>query len=243
MNEKYLSPRIVKHCLPVWNDGHYKHATHEAMIQVEQALKEKGLIQKGSNIFGHTLISNLFGSGDKVKTTRLRVPLGEELQQQAEKYFQGVFSYYRNYIAHDGSQIDERIGFRVMIIASELLDLIDASSLSFSDIGGVKGLISIGEFASEQQIVDVLQYLEPQFLPDGIVDGLFEELLEKFGFGDRQLGALFELDLIRYFEDDYVPSTEERQEVWNRFSPPDTLAHFEITDLGWEFIKKIQGQT
>ena len=41
--EDLLSPRIHKHCLPLWQDGYYKHAAHEAMIQVEQALKGKEL--------------------------------------------------------------------------------------------------------------------------------------------------------------------------------------------------------
>ena len=36
-----LHPRIEKHCEILFDDGHYKHAASEAMIQVELALKEK----------------------------------------------------------------------------------------------------------------------------------------------------------------------------------------------------------
>jgi hypothetical protein len=56
--EEILSQRIKKHCLPLFNDSHYKHAAHEAMIQMEQALKEKGRVK--DKRFGTTLISSLF---------------------------------------------------------------------------------------------------------------------------------------------------------------------------------------
>jgi hypothetical protein len=114
------------------------------MILVEQALKEKGLTKENYKKYGQTLITSLFRTGGKERSVKLRIPLGEDLQAQAEAFFQGVFSYYRNYTAHDGSRVDKRISLRIMIIASELLDLIDASALSFSDIGGVDGLIARG---------------------------------------------------------------------------------------------------
>ncbi len=71
------------------------------MVHVEMALKEKGKVEDIQ--FGAKLIGDLFAGKSGV---RLRVPLGEELQVQAEQYFKGVFSYYRNYAAHDGSRID-----------------------------------------------------------------------------------------------------------------------------------------
>jgi hypothetical protein len=234
--EEILSSRIVKHSLPLWKDGYYKHAAFESMTQVEQALKEKGLVTNKSKVYGHTLISNLLGlSGKSVK---LRIQLGDDLQPQAEEFFKGVFGYYRNYVAHDGSKIDKTIGLRVMIIASELLDMIDASYLSFADLGGIDGLIKIGEFSSKQQIYEVLDNLESQFLPDGDTDGLFEELFTSFGIIDRQLNALIDLDLVRYIEEDYFPSLEEMSEAW-KFPPPQTMAHFEITDLGKRFMDEI----
>jgi uncharacterized protein (TIGR02391 family) len=156
--EQLLSPRIAKHCIPLYNDGHFKHAAHEAMIQVELALKEKGQVK--DNRFGHTLMESLFGVGGKGQYIRLWVPLGQELQSQAEQLFKGTFAYYRNYSAHDGSKIDQYQCLRIMILASELLDLIDASSLSFSDIGGVEGLIKAGAFASKEQVLGLLDLLD-----------------------------------------------------------------------------------
>lgn len=234
--EELLSPRISKHCIPLFQEGHYKHAAHEAMIQVEKALKEKGKVK--DKRYGQTLISSLFSFGEKKKYIRLRVPLGDNLQKQAEDYFKGVFSFYRNYTAHDGSKIGARISQRIMVIASELLDLIDASSLSFVDLGGVHGLLKAGEFESKEQLVDLLELLENYHLLDGETDGLMETLWE-MGCVELQLNAVLELDLIRYHESDYTPSVEEMKLLWDKFPPPDTIGSFELTDLGKQAQKEI----
>lgn len=152
-----LAPRITKHCLQLLQDGHFKHAAREAMVQVEMALKEKGRIEGIQ--YGATLIGNLFAGKEGVK---LRVPLGEELQPKAEQYFRGVFSYYRNYTAHDGSKIGEKISLRILIIASELLDLIDASELTLADSGGVEGLVRAG-FGSTKRLRELLAVLDGYF--------------------------------------------------------------------------------
>mgnify|MGYP001229789752 FL=1 len=228
-----LSPRIIKHCLPLFDEGHYKQAAHEAMIQVEQALKDKSKIAGKEQLYGQSLISALFKFGSKEKHIRLRVPLGEDLQEQAEGYFKGVFSYYRNYTAHDGSQIDKSICARIMIIASELLDLIDASSLSYVDLGGVDGLIKSGVFTSRDQLFALLNFISGYIAVNGDVGGLENELWEK-GLEWSQLDAVMELDLVRYHEEDYVPTMEE-------LLLPETTAQilgiFELTDLGWQFIE------
>lgn len=240
ITEDLLSPRIQKHCLPLWRDRYYKHAAHEAMIQVEQALKEKGLVQQRDRRFGHTLVTSLFKSGGKDKSVKLRVPLGDDLQEQAEALFHGVFSYYRNYTAHDGSKIDKRICVRVMVLASELLDLIDASALSFTDVGGVEGLVEVGPFPSKQDLLNLLLSLSNQYLPDGQADGLLEELEGEYGLTEIHIDAAIDLDLVRYTETEYVPSLQELQVAWRDFSPPNVLGHFELTDLGKRVVEEIE---
>lgn len=234
-----LSPRIQKHCLPVWQDGHFKHAAHQAMILVEQALKEKGLAKERHKKFGQALVTSLFRIGGKENSVKLRVPLGEELQAQAEEFFQGVFSYYRNYTAHDGSKIDSRISLRIMIIAGELLELIDASALSFSDIGGVNGLLAKGVFQNKGQLLSLLTSLGGYF-SDGEIDGLREKLFENYGILQHHLEAVLNLDLVRYYEEDYLPDEEEMRSVWITSSPPQTLAHFELTELGEQFVSELK---
>ena len=124
------------------------------MVQVELALKQKGNVEDIQ--FGARLIENLLRGGQGVI---LRVPLGDELQKQAQQFFKGVFSYYRNYTAHDGSKIDERMALRILIIASELLELIDAAELTLTDAGGVETLVRVGGFGSSERLSRLLHLL------------------------------------------------------------------------------------
>ena len=236
--QKLLSPRIQKHCLPLFQDGHYKHAAHEAMILVESALKEKGQVH--DKRFGKQLVESLFSVGGKGQYVKLRVPLGDDLQQQAQAFFSGVFTYYRNYTAHEeGNKIDEVTCLRIMIIASELLDLIDASSLTFEDIGGMGGLLKLG-FVDQSQLYGILKLIDGYALPDGEADGLTEEIFMKFGADDLALKAIFDLDLARYEETDYVPTLEERIALWSGAYPPSVIGQINLTDLGYRVIEEIE---
>jgi uncharacterized protein (TIGR02391 family) len=222
-----LHPRILKHCEPLCIDGRYKHAALEAMTQVELALKEKSGIK---NKFGVNLCSGLLGEG---KSIQLRVPFGEEAQKAAERLFSGAFSYYRNYAAHDGSNIDKRICLRVMVLASELRDLIGASALSFADVGGVDGLITLGIVSAGEELRRLLHLLDGYTIPDEIVDGFFEALALS-GFSERQLQAVIDIGLVKYCIEPYVPSEAEWSSV-ERFGDtfiPDSVGWFALTPLG-----------
>ncbi len=223
-----LHPRIEKHCEKLFDDGHYKQAALEAMIQVELALKEKSGNKK---MFGVNLISSLFGEGRGIK---LRVPFGEELQKQAQSLFRGVFSYYRNYAAHDGSNIDKNSAARIMIVASELLELIGASSLSYRDIGGIKGLMKSGLFTSEESVMNLLKFLNGYTIPNDIVDGFFEDLYEN-GFTDDQMHSVIDLGLVEYITKKYFPTTEEAK---NSLFIPDEVSWFELTNSGKKLMER-----
>jgi hypothetical protein len=186
-----LAPRIENNCLPRLRDGYFRDAVREAMIEVEKALKEKG--RAGDRQFGVNLIRSLFSG--KPGGVRLRVPLGETMQQEALRYFEGVFSYYRNYAAHDGSQIDGRIASRVLIIASELLDLIDASELTLTDSGGIDGLVRVGGFGSAERLCRLLTLLDDYHIPESTYDGLFEDMARN-GLDESSLEAAFRLNLV-----------------------------------------------
>ena len=222
-----LHPRIEKHCETLFDDGHYKHAASEAMIQVELALKEKSGEKKK---FGVNLTSSLFGVGRGIK---LRVPFGEELQEKAESLFRGAFSYYRNYAAHDGSKIDKDAAARIMIVASELMELIGASLLSYKDIGGMKGLIKSGIFKREESVRNLLKLLNGYTIQDDVVDGFFEDLYEK-GFTDEQMHSVIDLGLVEYITKKYFPTTEE---VKHSHFIPDEVSWFDLTNLGKKLIE------
>jgi len=214
-----LHPRVFRNCVKLYADGHYKHAALEAMTQVELALKEKSGVK---NKYGVNLVTSVFGESVGIK---LRVPFGEEMQGQAESLFRGAFTYYRNYAAHDGSKVDETTSLRVMILASELLDLIGTSALSFADIGGVPGLIKTGVFPDENCLLDLLRFLEGYTLPDEAADNLDEDLIVR-GFTPTQLQALIEIGLVQYITHTFFTGSLEAE------YEPETIGWFELTNLG-----------
>ena len=226
--EELLHPRIVTHCKKLIDDGHYKLAAFEAMKQVELALKEKSGVKKK---FGVRLANSLFGNGKSIK---LRVPFGDDLQPQAKLLFDGAFSYYRNYAAHDGAKIDRSVCLRILMIASELLDLIGASDISFADIGGLDGLVQEGIFQNKNQIFNLLKFLDDNILPDHVCDGFYEDLSSK-GFSESQLQAVIETDLVEYISEPYI--ADESDGISNDPLVPDELGSFQLTLLGRSIVK------
>ena len=233
MNEKIevqLSPRIQKHCLNRWRDGYHKDAAREAVVQIELALKEKGMVR--DKIFGKSLIDSLFTVGGKHKTVKLRVPLGEDLQEQAKHYFSSVFAYYRNYLAHDGSKVDSSIALRILVIASELLDMIDASDLSYTDLGGIEGLLKSEVFEDEYQLLGVLKTCNGYAVLGHDAEGLRETIFENYGALDHHLDAVLELDLVRYIITEFEDYPE-----YGRYEEGGWL---ELSNLGKKFIEELE---
>ncbi len=219
--ETLLHRRVITHCKQLYEDGHYKHAALEAMTQVELALKEKVDVK---NKYGVKLIEGLFGERKGIK---LHVPFGGEMQEQAETLLKGAFSYYRNYAAHDGSKIDAKTCTRIMILASELLDLIGASSLSFADIGGISGLVQAGVFRDPTDIFKLLCFITKYVIPDDIIDGFYEDLAIE-GFTDHQVQAVIETGLVEYITEHPLVQSEG---IFPD-DEPETISHFELTELG-----------
>lgn len=226
--DELLHQRIIDKCKSLYEDGHFPQAALESMKQVELAIKEKTGI--GEKLFGVRLVNQVFGSEKGIK---LKIPLGDELQKHAKTLFEGTFSYYRNYAAHDGSKIDETICIRVMVLASELLDLIGASSISFTEIGGVKGLIKQGIFDDESQIADLLSVLSSQEFPFEIFDGMFEDLAER-GYSDRQYQAVFDLDLVEYHSEMRNHGFPGEPTEW------DIFGWLELTPMGRKVLAQIR---
>ncbi|MBA7483972.1 hypothetical protein ES707_19489 [subsurface metagenome] len=226
--DKFLHQRIIDKCQPLYKDGHFPQAALEAMKQVELAFKEKTGI--GEKLFGVRLIDHLLGAGKGIK---LIIPLGEEFQKQARLLFNGAFSYYRNYAAHEGDKIDEKMCIRIMALASELLDLIGASSVSFAEIGGVKGLIEQGIFDDKSQLSDLLSFLSSRVFPHEAFDGMFEDLAEK-GYSERQYQAVFDLGLVEYCSEMRNHSFPRELADW------DTFGWLELTPEGRKVLAQIR---
>jgi uncharacterized protein (TIGR02391 family) len=223
-----LHQRIIDKCMSLYNDGYFPDAALASMKQVELALKEKCRTDKKS--CGRNLVEAVFGSKEGIK---LIIPLADDLQEDAIELFKGAFRYYRNYTAHEDSKINNVSCIRIMVLASELLDLIGASPISFTEIGGVKGLIKHGIFAEESQITDLLSFLSSQSFPYECFDGLFEDLYER-GYTDHQYQSVFDLGLIEYkceMMDHSVPGKP---------ADLDTFGWFELTPMGHVVLNKNQ---
>jgi uncharacterized protein (TIGR02391 family) len=229
--DRLLHPRIASHCLQLYLDGHFKHAAGEAMTQVELALKERA----GFNcLYGVRLVNALFGDG---KCIKLFVPFGDELQKHAHDLFKAAFSYYRNYTAHDGSLINEQEAMRIIILATELLELIGASNKSFSDIGGVDGLVKYGVFINEKHLCDILKFLTHYILPEDAPDGFFEDLAQQ-GYSQEHVDAVIETGLIEYESNEmYIP------EPFRVFKSDSTemIGTFNLTDVGNKVLRQLSG--
>lgn len=218
--DELLHRRIIDNCLQLFKNNHFKQAAHEAMSQVEKALREKGLYDK--SFFGRKMIKHAFGNNAPVS---LEVPLGPEFQEQAQAYFESVFSYYRNYTAHEINPINSIVCLRILVIASELLDLIHASSIPFKGMETVDALIEAKLFAERDEFFRFLHFLFEQQFPGEVFDGFFENLANN-GFSDRQYSSMFELGLIVYKNTDWQDETP-----WGDFIE-DKYGWFEATSLG-----------
>ncbi|MFC1728778.1 TIGR02391 family protein [candidate division KSB1 bacterium] len=232
MDEKlltFIAPRIKKHCAFLFDDGLFKESAREALVQVEKALKEKGKTGN-KHLYGVRLINNLFKGKEGVL---LKVPLGEELQEKAKKYFDGVFSYYRNYAAHDGSLIDEKIALRILVLASDLLELIESSELTLSDRGGIKELVRIGDFGSEERLYTLLGLLNGYGMPESMYDGLFEML----GFNGFDEDALEQVIILGLLEIRYDQAEIPNSGMYPEF---EEYEWFELTEMGKEVMQNLK---
>ena len=221
-------PRIINSCLPLFNDGHYQHAALESMKQVEMALREKGIAPKDR--FGDRLVNWVLGNGEHIT---LSMPLGDNLQEKARILFKGAFGYYRNYAAHDGTKIDKKISFRIMILASELLDLVAASNRSFEGIGGIDGIIKAAIFKDAQEFKDFLEFhVEQQILECDYSEYEFDFQVK--GFREIQQEAMFDFNFLRYKEIQTI--VDEEAGVFDST----LLGIFELTSEGEKVLEELE---
>jgi len=230
----FLHPRILKKCILLYKNGFFPDAAFNAMKQVELAFKEKAGVEDQEKLFGTRLYEKYLGSGKSIK---LKIPLGDNLQKEAKEVFKSVSSYYRNYLAHkEGNKVDKIICTRILIIASELLALINASSISYTEIGGIKGLIKQGIFENESQLSNLLSFLSSQVFPHEAFDGMFEDLIRE-DYTKTQYEAVFDLGLIEYHSEIKDHSHPGEPADWDDFG------WIELTPLGRKIIAQIQNSS
>ncbi len=228
--EEVLHPRIQRECLRLFLDGEFKHAAREAMVQVELAMKEKGRYEGNQRLYGVKLCNELLDL-DK-KGLKLRVPFGPETQKEVHAFAKAAFAYYRNYAVHDGRRVGEQDCLRIMIIATELLDLVGASEKSFDSIGGVDGLLKYAGFSGKDELSKFLTFLCRSVVIEDAMDGFFEEMAEG-GFSEDQLRAVIEVGLADYISEEATTADLIGISCDERCGP---IGRFNLTRLGEQVL-------
>jgi hypothetical protein len=223
---EYLNIKIEHRCLPLFKNEHYAECALSAMKQVELNLNKKLGIAKFTNIT--QTILDKFSAGKGIK---LKVPFGEEQQEPAKLLLKGAFQYYRNHAAHQNQNITKTIALRLMLIASELLDLLDACYLSMDELGGIEEIKTVLGIKDNERLLRILTYIDGQCIIDDACDGFFEEL----PCGNDEYDKLFELNLIYYEFGPYVPHEGEDY-------PPEEIGFYELTDLGREVVEALSNK-
>lgn len=226
--EDHLHPRLLGECLTLYQGGHYKHATLEAMQAVEHALLEKG-IASAAQAFGVRLVRATLGRSQHIM---LSLELNQKMQDAALKMFEGAFSFYRNYAAHAGEKIDGRVALRVMMLASELLDLVGASRRSFTGMGGLEGLLEHNFFESAREVADCLRFLDGSWCSDIVPDGWLEDKAAA-GVSDAQVEVAFDLDLVMATDIVREDPTDGTSEI---------ITSFNLTDLGHQVLRDAEAK-
>lgn len=226
---EYLNPKIEHHCLPLFKNEHYPECAHTAMKQVELNLNKKLGVVKFT-----PATKTIWDKFSNEKGVKLRVPFGEEQQENAKLLFQGAFKYYRNHAAHQDQSITRKIALRIMLIASELLDLLDVCYLSVDEIGGIEEIKAVLGIKDDERLRELLLFINGYSIPDDACDGFFEGLA-LMGFGNEEYDKLFELNLIYYEFGPYVSYEGEDY-------PPDEIGVFGLTDLGKEVVEALSNK-
>lgn len=221
---EHLNPKIAHHCLPLFQNKHYPECAHTAMKQVELNLNKKLGIVKFTP--ATKTIMDKFSKG---KGVRLKVPFGEEQQENAKILFQGAFKYYRNHAAHQDQNISKKMALRIMVIGSELLDLLDVCVLNIDEIGGIEEVKSVLGIKDDNALYKLLSLINGYHIPDDTWDGFYEDL-PRMGIGIDEFNKLYELNLINYECAPYVPFEGEKD-------PIEELGFFSLTDLGQEVVE------
>jgi hypothetical protein len=222
-----LHPRVRKHCEKPFSQRLFRCALSEAMLQVELALKE---ISETDGHLGFSFASALKG-------VPLRVPFGPAKEREARELCKSIRGYYRNYVMHDGREVDEITCIRGMVHASEVLDMLGATPSSLRDLGGLPGVVRKAGFSDAEGLFALLRFLDERVLPGEIVDGFFEDLAIA-GYSDEQFHAVIEAGLVEYSVHD-VEVPEAARDAWE--PSIETVGWFQLTPLGRRLLGDEEG--
>ena len=124
MPEAYVHPRIIKKSYGLMKDGQYESAVFQAFKAVETVLRSK--IKADPDRVGTSLIREAFHP-EKGPLANHDLPKSE--REALCNYIAGAFGYYKNPCSHRDVDMDLISAFHRLVVASDLLRIIDESVL------------------------------------------------------------------------------------------------------------------
>jgi uncharacterized protein (TIGR02391 family) len=127
MPETYVHPLIVKRSFKLLNDGQFESAVLQAFKTIETSIREK--ISAGPEDVGVKLIRRAFHA-EKGPLTDQTLPMSE--REALGNYMAGAFGYYKNPCSHRDVDMDFLMAFGRIVVASDLLKIIEKAGASSS---------------------------------------------------------------------------------------------------------------
>jgi uncharacterized protein (TIGR02391 family) len=125
MPETYVHPLIVKKCFTLLNGGQYESAVLQAFKSIETSIRKK--IKAPSELVGIRLIRKAFNPENGTLTDHA---LPKVECEAFCNYIAGAFGYYKNPCSHRDVDMDFISAFERIVVASDLLKVIEESKLN-----------------------------------------------------------------------------------------------------------------
>jgi len=125
MPETYVHPLIVRKSFPLLNNGQFESAVLQAFKTIETRIREK--ISADPEDVGVKLIRKAFNS-ENGPLTGYDLPKAE--REAFCNYIAGAFGYYKNPCSHRDVEMDSISAFDRIVVASDLLKVIEKSKLN-----------------------------------------------------------------------------------------------------------------
>ena len=127
-----IHPRIVNVSHELYVDGHYSTAAEKAVKEVESRLREKFLELK-TGVAVPAKIGNVIGAlmseNGAFKFCDTTTTSGRDYRRGIHSLFEGIMAAYRNPAAHANLQYEKREAMEQIMLASQLMYVLDKPQL------------------------------------------------------------------------------------------------------------------
>lgn len=125
MPQTYVHPKIVKKSFSLLNTGEFESAVLQAFKCIEIEIREK--TGAPAELVGVKLIRTAYHPETGILTD-MKLPTSE--REAFSNYIAGAFGFYKNPCSHRDVELDFLSAFDRIVVASDLLKIIDNSQLN-----------------------------------------------------------------------------------------------------------------